>query len=37
MTYKTFIIDYKSCFNEYYGNVFDELSVIGSGGFGDQY
>jgi len=29
MTYKTFIIDIK-LFNEYYGNVFDELSVIGS-------
>ena len=27
-------IDYKSSFNEYYDKTFDEISVIGSGGFG---
>ena len=27
-------IDYKSSFIEYYAKTFDEMSVIGSGGFG---
>ena len=37
MTYKTFIIDYKSCFNECYDKTFDQLRVIGSGGFGTVF